>query len=332
MVGFPLKETAMKRILCVLSVVGLLALAACGGPSNEPDGTTSAEKKPDAVIGVSLMTMTNPFFVELGEALKEAGAEHNFQVLVTSGEYNVANQMKQVDEFIVKQVNAIVLCPCDSRAIGTSIKAANKAGIPVFTADVKSLAEGAEVVCHVATDNLGGGRLAAEAVIEMLDGKGQVAVMDFPEVESVIKRTTGFKEVIAKAPDIKVVGYWPGGGDRTKSFQAARDILQSFPELDGFFAVNDPSGLGVAVAVKQAGKADRIKVVAFDAQPIGRRGVKDGELYATIVQYPVQIGKKTMDAIARYLAAEEVEPEILIPCTIYRKADADTDPTLKEEE
>lgn len=322
----------MKRILCVLSVVGLLALAGCGGPSNEPDGTTSPEKKPDAVIGVSLMTMTNPFFVQLGEAMEEAGAKHNFQVLVTSGEYNVANQKKQVDEFIVKQVNAIVLCPCDSRAIGTSIQAANKAGIPVFTADVKSLAEGAEVVCHVATDNLGGGRLAAEAVIEMLDGKGQVAVMDFPEVESVIKRTTGFKEVIAKAPDIEVVGYWPGGGDRTKSFQAARDILQSFPELDGFFAVNDPSGLGVAVAVKQAGKADRIKVVAFDAQPIGRRGVKDGELYATIVQYPVQIGQKTMDAIARYLAAEEVEPEILIPCTIYRKADADADPTLKEEE
>jgi len=315
----------MKKIrwpTCLALSTALLLLTGCGQPE--------VEEKADAVIGVSVLTMTNPFFCELAEAMVDEGAKHNYKVIVTSGEYNVANQKNQVNDFIVKQVDAIVLCPCDSKAIGTSIAAANEAGIPVFTADIACLAEGVKVVSHVATDNLGGGRKAAEAVIEMLGGTGKVAVIDFPEVESVILRTTGFDEVISKVPGIKVVTVLPGGGDRGKSFKVAQDVLQSYPDLDGFFAINDPSGLGVAAAIEKAGKTERIKVVAFDAQPDGRKGVKEGKLYATIVQYPEKIGRKTIDAIRRYLAGEKVEPEILIPCTIYRKADADADPTLKD--
>ena len=168
-------------------------------------------------------------------------------------------------------------------------------------------------------------------MVELLDGRGKVAIIDYPEVESVILRTKGFHEVVDKSPGIEVVGAWPGGGDQGKSFKAAEDILQSYPDLDAFFAINDPSGLGVARALDKAGKADRIKIIAFDAQPIGREAVKRGEMYATIVQYPEKIGQETIRAIARYMAAETVEPEILIPCSVYRKADADADPTLQQD-
>jgi len=333
MEGLPVKNILPAMI--VLSLIGLIPSAGCGRPGGEdgPEaapGSSAAKATPDALIGVSVLTMTNPFFCDLAEAIKAAAATHNFEVIVTSGEYNVANQKNQVNEFIVKQVDAIILCPCDSTAIGTSIAAANEAGVPVFTADIACLAKGAKVVCHVATDNLGGGRAAAEAVIEMLEGTGKVAVLDFPEVESVIMRTTGFREVISKAPGIEVVAVLPGGGDRGKSFKAAEDILQSHPDLDGFFAINDPSGLGAAAAVEKAGRADRVKIVSFDAMPNGRKGVKQGKLYATIVQYPDKIGREVVEAVARYLAAEDVEPEILIPCTIYRKVDADRDPTLAD--
>ena len=223
--------------------IGLLLSSGCGGPTgseqaDQPGGATD-EAKADATIGVSVLTLTNPFFCQLADAMKDEGAKHGYKVIVTSGEYNVANQKNQINDFIVKQLDAIVLCPCDSKAIGTSIRAANEAGNPVFTADIACLATGAKVVSHVATDNLGGGRKAAEAVIDMLGGSGKVAVLDFPEVESVILRTTGFKEVIGKASGIEVVGYWPGGGDRGKSFKAAEDILQSHPDLDAFFAIND---------------------------------------------------------------------------------------------
>ena len=168
-------------------------------------------------------------------------------------------------------------------------------------------------------------------MVELLGGTGQVAIIDFPEVESVIMRTKGFREVVGKVEGIQIVGAWPGGGDTAISFQVSQNVLQAHADLNAFFAINDPTGLGVATALEKAGKADRIKIIAFDAQPIGRRGVKEGRLYATIVQYPEQIGRKVVDAVARYMAAEEVEKEILIPCTVYRKKDADKDPTLNDE-
>jgi len=330
----------MKRILLLTILLAPLLLTACGErPASDGPGTTAGEAtgptatadEPEAVIGVSVLTMTNPFFVDLADAMVQQGAKHNYRVEVTTGELNVATQMTQVNEFIVKQVDAIVLCPCDSKAIGTSIAAANKAGIPVFTADIACLADDVEVVCHVATDNYGGGKLAGQTMVELLGGVGKVAIIDYPEIESVILRTKGFREVVEKIPGMEIVGAWPGQGDRAVAAKEAEGVLQQHPDLDAFFAINDPTGVGVAIALKEAGKADRIKIIAFDAQPMGRRAVKNGEIYATIVQYPRKIGATVIDAVARYMNAEELEKEILIPCSVYRKEDADKDPTLKEE-
>lgn len=324
----------MKQILSLTLVLVPLLLSACSKPPAKdlvPAGQAAATAKPNVVIGISVLTMTNPFFVELAEAMKQEAAKHDYEVIVTAGEHNVATQMIQVNEFIVKQVDAIVLCPCDSQAIGTSIAAANKAGIPVFTADIACLAEGVDVVCHVATDNYGGGKLAGGEIVDLLAGQGKVAIIDYPEVESVILRTKGFREVVGKIPGMEIVGAWPGQGDRVISAKEAEGVLLQHSDLDAFFAINDPSGVGVAVALEEAGKADRIKIVSFDAQPMGREAVKAGKIHATIVQYPKKIGATVIDAVVRYMNAEEVEKEILIPCAVYRKEDADKDPTLKEE-
>src|SRR5207247_9464784 len=99
--------------------------------------------------------------------------------------------------FIVRKASAIVLCPCDSKSIGTAIIEANNAGIPVFTADIASIAPGAKVVCHVATDNYEGGKIAGRAMVELLNGKGNAAIPDHPETESVMMRTKGFVEQTA---------------------------------------------------------------------------------------------------------------------------------------
>ena len=298
----------------------------------------SADEKPDAVIGVSVLTTTNPFFNQLSGAIVEEAAEHNYKVIVASGELNPQKQDEQVDDFITKQVNAIVLCPCDSKAVGATIQKANRAGIPVFTADIASLAEEGEVVCHVATDNLEGGRAAAKAVIEMLNGEGKIAVLNHPRIESAILREQGFKEEIEKfnrdrdgeKAGIEIATILPGGGERKMSFDAAKDILQTYPDLDGLFSINDPSALGAAEALQAEIEAGRIRIVGFDAQAEACRAIKEGTLYATIVQYPEKIGSTVADAVHQYLVGKEVQPEILIPVTIYRKADADADPTLKE--
>lgn len=313
----------MKRVLLATALAALLLPGGCSDPAEQPA----------AVIGVSVLTFDNPFFKEVAEAIEKEAAKHNYKVIVVDGAEDPAKQDQQVDDFITKQVNAIILCPCDCTAVGATIVKANKAGIPVFTADLTSLADQGEVVSHVATDNEEGGRKAAEAVIEMLGGSGKVAVLDYERAESCKLRIAGFKEVISKAPGITVVGYWPGGGNETVSSPAAATILETHGDLDAFFCVNDPSAMGAINAIERAEKQDQVRVVGFDAQQFAREAVREGKLYATIVQYPKRIGRLSADAVHRHLIGEEVEREILIPVKTYRTATADAiDAELKGEE
>jgi ribose transport system substrate-binding protein len=327
----------MTRILALILTAALSAalLIGCSGEGGTPGGKPT-EKAPAAkgkvVIGVSLLTLANPFFKEIEKAMREAADARGYELIVTAGEMDPARQKNQVDDFLVKKVSAIVLCPCDSKSIGTSIAQANKAGIPVFTADIACMAKGAQVVCHVATDNYGGGKLAAKAILDATGGAGKVAIIDHPEVESVILRTKGFEEEIAKAnaagAKIEIVGRWPGKGAKDESFRKAEDILQSTGDLKAIFAINDPSALGAVAAIEKAGKAGRIAVVGFDGMPEGKQAIKDGKIYADPIQFPDKIGRQTIDAIAQYLAGQELPKEILISTSLYKKADAEKDPAL----
>jgi ribose transport system substrate-binding protein len=289
--------------------------------------------KARGTIGVSVLTLTNPFFKEIADTITAEAAKHGYDVLVVSGEFDVARQQNQVKDFIVRKVAAMVLTPCDSKAIGSSIKEANAAGIPVFTADIACLAPEARVVCHVATDNYSGGKQAATAMIEAIGGKGTIAILDHPVVESVMLRTKGFDEVLTAAnasgkASIKIAAKIPGGGSKDQSFKATEDLIQAHPDLVGIFAINDPSALGAFAALEKAGKAGQIKIVGFDGQLEGKQAIKAGKLYADPIQFPDRIGRETTRMIVDHFAGKEVPKEVLIPTSLYRKADADQDPLL----
>ncbi len=303
--------------------IGIGCAVGLGVGSGVP-GSGAAERK--GRIGVSLLTLTNPFFRDLGDAMKAEAARAGMEVVVVSGEFDAAKQRNQVADFIVQRVAAIVLSPCDSKAVGTAIGEANQAGIPVFTVDIASLG-GGKVVSHVATDNLGGGRLAAQALIEAVGGRGKVAILDHPEVESVILRTRGFEEELArqtreKGVTMQVVAKLPGGAAKDKSFKAAEDLLQAHPDLVGIFAINDPSALGAVAALEKAGKLGKVKVVGFDGMPEGKAAIRAGQIYADPIQFPDRIGRTAVQQIRKYLDGDDVPKEILIPTALYRKSDA----------
>ena len=124
------------------------------------------------MIGVSLLTLDNPFFKVIGTSITAEGTKHGYTTQVVTPEKDLARQHAQIKEFIVKKVAAIVLSPCDTKGIVPAIAEANAAGIPVFTVDIPCLEPGVEIVSQVCTDNEGGGRMAAEAMIEGLQGRG----------------------------------------------------------------------------------------------------------------------------------------------------------------
>src|SRR5688500_7081597 len=245
-----------RSCVCLVAAIALVA------------ATASRAQEPKPRIGVSLLTLAHPFFQELGAAMRDEGAKHGMEVLLMAGEFDAARQRHQVADFIVRRVSAIVLAPCDSKAVRTAIAEANKAGIPVFTTDIAALAPGVKVVSHIATDNFAGGRLAAQALIEAVGGKGKVAIIDHPEVESVILRTKGFEEELARQKrergvTVELVAKLPGGAVKDRSFKTTEDLLQAHPDLAGIFAINDPTALGAVAALEKAGKLGQIKLVGF---------------------------------------------------------------------
>jgi ribose transport system substrate-binding protein len=340
----------MKRLSPAPLTTPLLLLAlttACGsrddatatatgpGPSPSPSGA-SPSPKAKGTIGVSLLTLTNPFFKVIGDTITEEASKKGYDVIITSGEFDVAKQQNQVKDFIVKKVAAIVLCPCDSKSIGPAIEEATAAGVPVFTADIACLAPGVKVVSHIATDNYGGGKQAAEALIEALgEAGGKVVILDFKQAESCLQRVKGFKEVIVAhnsakpSGKLEIVAELPGDGKKDQGYKCAEDALQAHPDLAGIFAINDPSALGARAALEKAGKADRVKLIGFDGQPEGKQGIKDGKIYADPIQFPDRIARMTVESIVRYFAGDDLPTEQLIPTSLYRKQDADNDPSLK---
>ncbi len=316
----------MKTHVLTVAVLVLTALAGCGGPDtasqapqNLESPQTGAPAAGEATLGVALLTRTHPFYQDLEAAMRAEAEAQGFELLVSTGEFDVARQKDQIADFIVRKVDAIIVCPADSTSIGTSVHAANVAGIPVFTADIKCLAEGVDVKCHVATDNLEGGRLAARALREAIGGSGQVAIIDNPEVESVLMRTQGFREALAGTPEVEIVAVLPGGGVKDKAFKAAEDILQAHADLDGIFGINDDSALGALAAVEKANREGSVKIVGFDAVPEARQAIKAGKIHADVIQKPDEIGRKTIEVIAKYMAGEEIPDEILIPCALFTK-------------
>jgi len=316
-----------RRGLAAVALVLVATLAGCGGEKPAGQGAGAAAGKPagaGVVIGVSLLTRTHPFYQDLEAGLREAAAARGYELNVQAGEFDVAKQKDQVENFIVRKVNAIIVCPCDSKSIGTSVAAANQAGIPVFTADIAVLAEGPKIVCHVASDNVAGGRLAAQALRQALGGRGKVAIIDHPEVESVIQRVRGFEEEVAREPGLDVVAKLSGHGTKDMAFRTAEDVLQAHPDLDGIFGINDDSALGALAAVEKANRQGRVTIVGFDAVPEARAAIQAGKIYADVVQQPKMIGRRTVEAIGDYMAGKPVPPVVLIPCELFTRSDAGT--------
>ncbi len=292
----------MKKIGLLLAI--LLAGAGCG-PNNTatPDGTTSrAQKK---IVGASLLTQRHQFYRDLVQAMEAEAAKDNIVLRIQYAEFDGQRQLNQLETFVRQGLDAVIVSPKDSAGIAPAIEDVKAAGIPVFTVDIA--AHGVDVVSHIASDNVLGGRLIGEYLAKLLDGKGKIAIIDQPETASVQERVAGFEQALSNFPEMTIVQRAPGGGVRDKAMRAAQDVLQANPDLDAIFGINDDSALGALAALESAGLEDKIVIVGYDGTPEARDAILAGKaLKADTVQHPTEIGKKTIQTIASYFAGEEV--------------------------
>lgn len=275
-------------------------------------GSCSKQQSSTKTVGVSLLTRGHVFYKDLEEGLRTEAAARSLDLIVASGDFDLGKQSAQIEDFITRNVDAIIVCPVDSRGIGPAIRKANEAGIPVFTADIAAT-EGS-VVCHIASDNVAGGKLAGEYLARVLNGKGSIALINQPTVTSVLDRVQGFRDAVARYPGMTIVQDVNGEGVRDRAMQAASDILQAHPGLRGIFGINDDSALGALDAVRQFRRTG-IVIVGYDATPPAVDAILGGTaLKADVIQYPKKIGETTIRAIADHFAG--TRPPAVIPVEV----------------
>jgi ribose transport system substrate-binding protein len=292
----------LSKTLALAPVAALLVLAAPACSSRPSSGDASA---PTAkTIGVTLLTRGHLFYRDLEQGLRDEADKCGYKLVIASAEFDLGKQAGQIEDFVARKVDAIVVCPVDSRGVGPAIGKANAAGIPVFTADIA--AREGEITSHVASDNVAGGRLAGEFLAKALRGSGTVAIVGQPAITSVLDRVQGFKDAIGKYPGMKIVAEVNGQGVRDRSLQAASDVLQAHPDLSGLFGINDDSALGALDAARQLGRP-AVVIVGYDATPPAVDAIRKGtQLKADVVQYPAKIGKATIDSIRDHFEGKPV--------------------------
>ncbi|HHY62043.1 MAG: ribose ABC transporter substrate-binding protein RbsB [Bacillota bacterium] len=293
----------LSVFLCVLMIGSMFAsMASAAAPK----------------IGLAISTLNNPFFVDLRDGALEEAKKAGLGITVADAQNDPNRQLSQVENFIQQGVNIILVNPCDSAAIVSAIKAANRAKIPVITVDRG--ADGGEVICHIASDNVQGGQMAGEYLAKLIGYKGKVVeIQGIPGASAARDRGKGFNEVMKKYPNIKIVARQEAGFDRAKGMTVMENILQAQPDIDGVFCHNDEMALGALRAIEAAGRLSAIKIVGFDATDDAIKAVKDGKLVATVAQKPRAMGSMAVTVAKRVLDGAKVDAFIPVPLELVAK-------------
>lgn len=306
----------------------MAVMTACSGAdeTSNQSANDNKEQKGDKklTIGLTVGTLANPFFVAMGKGAEEAGKELGAEVLVESAEYDLAKQTSQIENFITKKVDVILLNAVDSKGIAAAVQQAKAAGIPIIAVDTN--AEGG-VDATVTSDNYQAGKLAGEYMIEQLGGKGNIAIIDGPPVSAVTDRIKGFEDAI-KDSEIKVVAKQNGEGNREKALTMMESILQANPSgsIDAVFAINDPEAIGVEIAQEQAGRKDEFFIVGVDGAPEATEAMakEESSFVATSAQSPSNMIKKAVEIGLKIKNGQDVEELIKVPVELITQDKLDS--------
>lgn len=305
----------MKRIsrivLSGFMAIALLTGCGNGGTVEKSDDTGKSDEK--ITIGVSLLTQSHPFYKSIKDAIEKEAEAEGVEISMAIADQDLNRQLSAVEDFINKEVDAIIITPVDSDGVKGAITKAKEANIPVITVDIK--ANGVDVDCHIATDNYSGGMIAAEAMAQYLGGKGEVGLITYPEVQSVRDRIDGFKKVSDTYPDMKIVVELPGR-TREEAKKASEDMLTSNSNLNGIFGFGDDMAIAATTVIAER-KSSAI-VVGFDGLEEALKFVDEDNVFkAVVVQYPDKMGAEGVKNAVKLVKGESVEKNIPITPGLY---------------
>lgn len=263
-------------------------------------------------VGFIVGSREHVFYNLIENAIKEKCEELGIEALCYDGELDANIQSNHIENLVAMKVDAIALATVDAAGVGPAIKAADAAGIPVFTFD-----SGCDtvdcIVSHVGTDNVKGGELGAQVVQDLLGEEGgKVGFIGNPASAACLDRENGFLTSMEKVDNIEVEFNGNYQGDANVAASLVQDWLTADPELDAIFCAGDPAASGALASIKSAGVSTLI--IGYDGNPEAIDAIYaqegDGKWWVSeISQNPPLIGSTIVEQIHKYLTEGKVDAE-----------------------
>jgi len=231
-----------------------------------------------------------------------------------------AEQQRVVDDLLAKGIQGIAISPVDP---ANQTPMLNRAASQTLVVTQDSDAPNSNRVCYIGTDNVEAGRQAGQLVKEALPNGGKIMVfVGVLDAENARQRYQGLKEALAGS-NVSIIDVRTDNTDRVRAKSNASDTLVNNPDIAGMVGLWSYNGPAILAAVKEANKTDKVKIIAFDEEDETLNGIKEGAIYATVVQQPFEFGLRSMELMSKYLDGDKsgVPPskQIFVPTKAIKK-------------
>jgi ribose transport system substrate-binding protein len=282
------------------------------------------EKKEPVVIGYSVYDMLQPYWQAYAKGIEDAAKAAGYGFELSDQKSSEQTQVSGSIDLINKGVSALVVSPVQPPALPAVIDAAHEAKIPVIIGDV---GVAGDYDAFVLSDNEGGGKMAAQYMVEKLKdrpGTKEVLVIELHPGSAVGEvRVKGFVDELAKYSDFTIVASLNGNDTVEGGYQVTQDTLSAHPELAGIYAANDPEAIGAVQVLKANGKngVTDVLVVGFNADPPALELIKAGDMAATIRQDPYGQGQKAVEIATALMNNEAFDFSVPAERTVFFPVD-----------
>src|SRR3954469_847169 len=330
-----------------VGVVAVMALAVAGCSSSKPESSSSSSSSDNGAASAPASASSIPapakakksynlsfiqgvagdeFYISMQCGIQAEAAKLGVKVNTQGPQkFDPTLQKPIVDSVVASKPDAILIAPTDVTAMQTPLDAAVAQGIKLVLVDT-TLNDPSKAESAIASDNVGGGKAAFDAIKKLNPNGGKVMVMSVdPGISTTDARVKGFEDAVKADPKFTYVGVQYSHDDPATAAQLTSAALQKDPDMVGIFAANLFSAEGTATGVRQANKGDQVKVVSFDAGPNQVKALKAGTVQALVAQQPELIGQYGVDMAVAALDGGQVTPKVQTGFTIITKDNVDGD-------
>lgn len=255
----------------------------------------------------------NEFWQAVAKGVEDEAAKHNIKVEIqaTKDESSLTEQLNLAQVVLSGKPDVLLLSPQSDTNLATVIEAAKAANIPTVILD-DSRTDGAS--SYVGTDQVAIGAKAADFLHEVNPNGGKVAQIEGQAGSAnARKRIQGFTEQLKTYPNLQLVASQPGNWDQMTAMNATANILREHPDLVGVYSNNDGMAFGVYEAVNDAGLADKVSVVGTDGISQAKKSIADGQMKATVAEFPYDEGILGVQVALRLLGCQPIPPWVVSP-------------------